>query len=242
MNLVVMRLTLRGLIGRRRIWLLLALPSVLLLVAGLTRWGSGGNPETTASLTGNFAMGTLLPLMCLLVGTGVIGPEIEDGSIVYLLAKPLPRRTIALSKLAMAIVVALAFAVLPIMLAIAIAGDEGGQLTIAYGAASALASIAYVTIFFMLAIVSRNAVIIGLLYAVLWETVLGGYVPGVRALSVRQWALAPAEQLLGENANSWGVTSEVGLGTGLILLALTILIAVIIAVRRLQTIPLRTAE
>ncbi len=242
MNLVVMRLTLRGLLGRRRVWLLLSLPALLLVIAGLTRWGSGGNPEATSALTGNFAMGTLLPLMCLLIGIGVIGPEIEDGSIVYLLAKPLPRRTIVFSKLVTAVMVTLALAVLPIMLAIAIAGDEGGRLSLAYGAASALASIAYVTIFFLLAIVSRNAVIIGLIYAIVWETVLGGYVPGIRALSVRQWALAPAERLLGDHAVSWGVTSEVGLTTGFVALVATVAVATIISVSQLQTLRLRTAE
>ena len=178
MNRVVMQLTVRGLFGRRRAVLLVILPVLLLLLAALTRWASGGDPTASAGLTGGFAMGTVVPLMCLLVGTGVIGPEIDDGSIVYLLAKPLPRRTILLSKLVVALAAALVFAVLPAMASAAIAGDQGMRLTMAFGVTTALAAIAYTTIFVALSVVTRNAVIVGLLYALVWETLLGGYVPG----------------------------------------------------------------
>jgi ABC-2 type transport system permease protein len=180
--------------------------------------------------------------MCLLIGTGVIGPEIDDGSIVYLLSKPLPRRTIIWSKLAVAIPAALVFAVLPLMLGTVIAGDDGFRLTLAYGLTATLAAIAYTTIFVALSVATRNAVIIGLLYALVWETVLGGYVPGVRDVSVRQWALAPAESLLGADAERWGVTSAVEVPLGLSLLAVATALAVFVAVRRLQTLRLTTGD
>ena len=97
-------------------------------------------------------------------------------------------------------------------------------------------------IFVALSVVTRNAVIIGLLYALLWETVLGGYVPGVRNVSVRQWALAAAERLLGDRATMWGVTSEVSLTAALALLAVATIGAVVLAVRRLQTLRLTSAD
>lgn len=241
MNTVIMGLTRHALLGKRRAFLLLGLPALLLVVAGLVRWGSGGDPAVTAGVAGNFAMGTLLPLLCLLVGTGVVGPEIEDGSIVYMLAKPIPRRTIALSKLTVAIVTSLALGVVPTMTAVAIAGDQDWELTLAYGVASTLAAIAYTTIFFALAILTRSAVIVGLIYALLWESVLGGYVPGIRAVSVRQWALSPAEALLRDHP-SWGVQSEVGIGTGLVMLVIVTVGAAIVAVRKLQTLTVRSGE
>src|SRR5450759_3469064 len=235
MNRVVMHLTVRGLFGRRRAVL-------LVILAALTRWASGGDPTASAGLTGGFAMGTVVPLMCLLVGTGVIGPEIDDGSIVYLLAKPLPRRTILLLKLVVALAAALVFAAPPAMASAAIAGDQGMRLTMAFGVTAALAAITYTTIFVALSVVTRNAVIVGLLYALVWETLLGGYVPGVRDVSVRQWALAPAEQLLGTRAAEWGVTSVVSVTVGLALLAATTVAAAVLAVRRLQTLRLTTGD
>ena len=41
-----------------------------------------------------------MPLLGLIAGTGAIGPEIDEGSIVYLLAKPLNRYSIVVTKLA----------------------------------------------------------------------------------------------------------------------------------------------
>lgn len=242
MNLTVIRLTMRGLLGRRRAVLLLILPAVLLGLAGLTRWASGGTPDASAQLAGQFAMGTLLPLMCLLISTGVIGAEIDDGSIVYMLAKPIPRRTIVLSKLAVALGAAFVFAVLPTIVAVEIAGDDGGRLALAFGVSTALAALAYTALFVALSVVTRNAVILGLLYALLWETVLGGYVPGIRAVSVRQWALSVGEKTLGDNATVWGVTSEVGIVTGVIMLIVATVAAVYVAVRKLQTLRLVTAD
>ncbi len=243
MNPVVMQLTVRGLLGRRRSLLLVVLPALLLGLAGLTRWGSHAQPSASASLTGNFAMGTLLPLMCLLIGTGVIGPEIDDGSIVYLLNKPVPRRSILLAKLAVALAATVVFAVLPIAAGAALAGDDGFKLTVAYGLAALLAGIAYTTIFVALSVLSRNAVIIGLLYALLWEGVLGGYVPGVKDVSVRQWALAPAEHLLSAaDAASWGVTSAVSTTVGVTMLVVVTLGAAWLGIGRLKTLRLAAAE
>ncbi len=242
MNPVVMELTVRGLLGRRRSLLLVVLPVLLLALAALTRWASDASPGASSGLTGNFAMGTLLPLMCLLIGTGVIGPEIDDGSIVYLLAKPVPRRSILLAKLAVALATTVVFAVLPIMAGAALAGDVELRLTAAYGLAALLAGVAYTTIFVALSVLTRNAVIIGLLYALLWESVLGGYVPGVRDVSVRQWALAPAEEMLGFRASGWGVSSAVEMPLGLTLLAVVTVGAGWLAVRRLQTLRLAAAD
>ncbi|MCL3859624.1 ABC transporter permease subunit [Actinotalea sp. K2] len=242
MNAVVMQLTLRGLLGRRRALLLLVLPALLLVLAGIVRWASGADVFATVGLTENFAFGTLLPLMCLLIGTGVIGSEIDDGSIVYLLAKPLPRRTIILSKLAVAWGAAFVFAVLPLVAAVEIAGDDGGRLGLAYGVAATLAALTYTSLFVALSVVTRNAVIIGLLYALLWETVLGGYVPGIRNVSVRQWALATAESILGDYAYVWGVLSAVGQTAALGLLAATTVGAVVLAVRRLETLRLTATD
>lgn len=242
MNVTVMQLTARNLLGRRRAMFLVILPLLLLGLAMLTRWASDASPNASSVLANGFALGTVLPLMGLLVATGVIGAEIDDGSIVYMLAKPLRRSEILFSKLAVGFAAVFIFAVLPAMAAVAIAGDEGGQLMLAYGVSAVLAAIAYTAIFVTLGIVTRNAVVFGLLYALLWETVLGGYVPGIRAVSVRQWALSVAERMLGSQANGWAVTSEVGMTTGLIMLGLVTVAAVYLGVRRLRTLTLSSIE
>lgn len=242
MNAVVMQLTRRGLLGRKRAVLLVLLPVALLLLAVLVRWASGGDVYAAVNLVDGFGLGTLLPLTCLLIGTGVIGTEIDDGSIVYLLAKPLPRRTILLSKLLVAWAAALVFAALPVVLAVLITAADPGELAAAYGTTAVLAALAYTTVFTALSVISRNAVITGLLYALLWETILGGYVPGIKNVSIRQWALTAAEAILGDRADGLRVESAVSLPAGLGLLAAVTVLAVVLAVRKLQTLPLTSAD
>lgn len=241
MNLVVMQLALRALLGSRRVWILVGLSALLFAVAGLSRWGSGGAVDVSTGVIVNFGFGLLVPIMCLLIGTGVIAPEIEDGSIVYLLAKPVPRRTIVLSKLLVAMAVAVAFCVVSVVVAAQIAGDKDGKLALSMGVATALASIAYVAVFFMIAVLTRNSIIVGLLYALLWEGVLAGYVPGVRAVSIRQWALAPAEKMV-EGDPDIAIVSDVGLVAGIVLLVAVTIGAIAISIQRLKVLSVRVAD
>jgi len=241
MNVVIMRLTLRALLGSRRVWILVGMAALLWIVAGLSRWGSGADVGTATGVIVNFGFGTLVPIMCLLVGTGAVAPEIEDGSIVYLLAKPVPRRTVVLSKLIVAMAVAVAFSVISIVVAAQIAGDAEGQLALSMGVASALASIAYVAVFFMIGVVSRNSIIVGLIYAMLWEGTLAGYVPGVRAVSVRQWALAPAEQIVEDNSVI-SIASDLPLVPAIVLLVLATVVSTIVSVQRLKVLSARVSE
>jgi ABC-2 type transport system permease protein len=217
MNRVVAELTARGLLGRRRVWFLLGLPGVLLVLAVLTRALAGEDDDVAVGLLGGFALTTVVPLLGLIVGTGAIGPEIDDGSIVYLLSKPLTRRTIIVTKCAVAVALATAFAALPTLLSgLVLTGPS--TLAFAYGAGALAAGIAYAAVFLLLAVLTRNAVVVGLLYALIWEGLVGSFVPGAQALSIQQWALAVTESMLGDRAAGLDVTSAVDLPVALPLL------------------------
>lgn len=195
MNRTVVVLTLRVLLGRRRGLLFVALPGLLLLLAGLLRWAGGDHGVTTGFL-GSFAIGTVLPLLALVAGTGVVGPEIDDGSIVYLLAKPVPRWRIVVSKLVVAVGCVTVFGALPITVAgLIMSGTERG-IAVGFGVGAVLAGIGYCAVFLLLAVVSRNAVVLGLVYALLWESLVGGFVPGAQTLSIQQWALSVTRSMI----------------------------------------------
>ena len=139
MTATLLALTLRSLLNRRRT-LLLALVGVLLVLATvLFRLGGPSEAEAlnvTQSLLGDFGLGVLLPLVAVIVGTAVIGSELDDGTIVYLLAKPIPRWRIVAVKLVVAWVVV----VLLVAPAIAVAGLIGhpdANLAIGYALAAA---------------------------------------------------------------------------------------------------------
>jgi ABC-2 type transport system permease protein len=243
MNSTVLRLTWHSLLGRRRALLLTAMPAVLILLAIVVRLAHGSDDQAAANLLSTFSLGFLVPLICLIAGTGSIGPEIDDGSIVYLLAKPLSRYVIVYSKLAVAIVVATGFGAVPTLLAGLIVAGGSGHVAIGFGLGAVVAGIAYSAVFVLLAILTRNAVVIGLLYALVWESVVGGYVPGAQALSIQQWSLSLTARILGSsNASDLGVSAAVGLPTGLILLIVVSVAGTAYAGLRLRSIRITSEE
>ena len=249
MNGTVASLTSRSLLGRRRTFVLLLLPVALLGICTLARILAGLDEDIardldgplSADLLGAFGLAILMPLLSLIAGTGAIGPEIDEGSIVYLLAKPINRHSIVLTKLLVALAVVVAFGVLPIAVAGVVLTGEVGVVTLAFTLGSLAAGVAYSSLFLLLAVITRNAVVVGLVYALVWESLVGGLVPGAQVLSVQQWSMAIVQRVLGDSAGPMGVDAAVGLGAALVMLLLVTVAATFYAGRRLQTLRITEA-
>ncbi|MCC3766807.1 ABC transporter permease [Streptomyces sp. UNOC14_S4] len=234
----VARLTYRGLLGRRRAFVLFALPALLLVISAVLRMFVGADDDTARNVLGGFALATMVPLIGVVAGTGAIGPEIDDGSVVYLLAKPVKRHTVILTKLIVAIGVTVALSAVPTLIAGYLLNGNSQRIAIAYAAAAAIASVAYSAIFLLLGTVTRHAVVAGLVYALVWESLFGSLIAGARTLSVQQWALALAQRIGADGA----VTAEVGLPVALTLLIAVTVAATWFAGHRLRTLSIAGEE
>ncbi|MFE0421297.1 ABC transporter permease [Streptomyces sp. NPDC058953] len=234
----VARLTYRAVLGRRRAAILFILPGLLLLIAAAVRGFHGADDQVANDLLAGFAIATMVPLIGVIAGTGAIGPEIDDGSIVYLLAKPVKRPTIILTKLIVAIAVTMAFSAIPTLIAGFILNGNGQQIAIAYTVAALFGSIAYSALFLLIGTVSRNAVVIGLIYALVWEGVFGSLIEGAKTLSVQQWSLALAERIAADGM----VGSAVGLPAAIVLLTVATVAATWYAGQRLKVLKLAGEE
>ncbi|MER8042636.1 ABC transporter permease subunit [Streptomyces sp. NPDC094032] len=237
-NPTVARLTYRALLGRRRALILFLLPAMLILIAAAVRLFNGADDQVAADVLGGFALATMVPLIGVIAGTGAIGPEIDDGSIVYLLAKPVKRPTIVFTKLIVAIAVTMVFSAVPTLIAGFILNGNGQQVAVAYTVAALVASIAYSALFLLLGTVSRHAVVIGLVYALVWEALFGSLIAGAKTLSVQQWSLALAEKVTGDGL----ISSEVALPTAVTLLVAVTVAATWFAGRKLRTMTLAGEE
>lgn len=237
-NPTVARLTYRALLGRRRAAILFVLPALLIIISAAVRALNGADDQIASDVLGGFAIATMVPLIGVIAGTGAIGPEIDDGSIVYLLAKPVKRPTIIFTKLIVAIGVTMAFSAVPTFIAGYILNGNGQQIAIAYTVAALVASIAYSALFLLLGTVSRHAVVLGLVYALVWETLFGSLVSGARTLSVQQWSLALAEKIGAGGI----VTSDVGLPVAVVLLVIVTGVATWYAGQKLRTLTLAGDE
>ncbi|MFB6836591.1 ABC transporter permease [Streptomyces sp. NPDC056361] len=237
-NPTVARLTYRALLGRRRALILFLLPGMLLLISAAVRGFNGADDQVAADVLGGFALATMVPLIGVIAGTGAIGPEIDDGSIVYLLSKPVKRPTIIFTKLIVAVAVTMVFSAVPTLIAGFILNGNGQQVAVAYTVAALVASIAYSAVFLLLGTVSRHAVVIGLVYALVWEALFGSLIAGAKTLSVQQWALALAEKVTGDGL----VTSDVALPTASVLLIAVTVAATWFAGHKLRTLKLAGEE
>ncbi|MEU9293477.1 ABC transporter permease subunit [Streptomyces sp. NPDC048266] len=237
-NPTVARLTYRALLGRRRAMILFLLPGMLLLISAAVRAFNGMDDQVAADVLGGFALATMVPLIGVIAGTGAIGPEIDDGSIVYLLSKPVKRSSIIFTKLIVAIAVTMVFSAVPTLIAGFILNGNGQQVAVAYTVAALVASIAYSALFLLLGTISRHAVVIGLVYALVWETLFGSLIAGARTLSIQQWALALAQKVTGDGL----VTSDVALPTAVALLAGVTIVATWFAAHKLSRLTLAGEE
>ena len=237
-------LTFRTVLGRRRALLLFAIPGVVLLLALAIRWALGTDAsvspaEVSAGVLGGLVLGTVVPLLGLIVGTGVIAPEIDDGSIIYLLAKPISRHTIVVTKLVVAVLCLAVFAAVPTFLTgVVISGFDGG-LPLAFAVGALAASVTYAALFLLLGVLTRHAVVIGLVYALLWESLVGNFVPGAKVLSVQQWGLSIAASL---TTTDGLVDADVGLPVALVLIVVVTLGSTWLAGQRLRSLTLVEVE
>jgi len=226
-NGVVMRLTLRGAMGRRRA-LLFALPAVLLIgISALlkaTAHGSAWPPEVLGTVGY-----LILALTALIVGGSVLGAEIDDGSILHLLATPVSRRTIVLSKCLVAVALTVGFAAVPEYLGAAIATGAASKLAIGLLIGALAGSVIYNAIFLMLTSVLSPgpALAVGLLYILLWEGLLASLVPGVGLLSAEHYSLAIANSVAHSSALHANLNLGTATGMGIVVSAACLALATI---------------
>jgi len=197
-SMPVVAVTLRGLLDRRRFWLMVllaAVPVLIMLIASLF-----SDTNMSERRFDQLIIRTVLPLVALVFGTGALGSELEDGTIVFLLTKPIRRWRIALAKGTVAAGLTAALIVPAMLLTGLIATSQQSSMagpTVAYAVAVAVGGAAYALAFMALSSFTSRALAVGLGYVLLWEGVLSGLFEGTRLFSIRQATLGLAAELQG---------------------------------------------
>jgi ABC-2 type transport system permease protein len=230
--------TLRALLGRRRTLLMLLLAGIPILVGLIVRANGPGVRDVGATLDG-LVVRVVLPLVALVFGTAALGSELEDGTAVHLLTKPIRRSTIVLAKIAVAGTLSAAMLVPSTLLAgilLARPGTDALSTTSALAIGILVGSYVYVAIFVALSIVTSRGLLIGLGYALIWEGILAGLLPGSQVFSVREYVRGIAQILSPE-----AIESVVGTGAALYA-AIALVAATVIASLRLAAYEVRGSD
>jgi ABC-2 type transport system permease protein len=216
MNLTVARLTLRSLLGRKRVWLLVPLPLVLI---GLTVLGRVQDPilsDWVQPIVQGLGFAVVVPVMALIIGASVVGSEIDDGTIVHILTKPLPRREILLAKLVVAATVTAVTTGVTMFVTGVIATGPRFGVGLAVGAV--VASLCYCALFVALSLMSRRPVLLGLVYILLWEGLLTHVLNSGGVISIEAYAVTFADHIGGGGLLDTTVSMTTAVIMGLVVL------------------------
>jgi ABC-2 type transport system permease protein len=235
----IVELTLRALVGRRRT-VLIALLAWLPVVLGVLVRVGGGRPDASQILDA-LVIRTVCPLVALVVGTGVIGSEIEDGTLVFQLVKPVPRWLTAAAKALVAAFLTSVLIVPPVVVTGLLLGGFGSasiQTSLGFAVAALIGGTAYAVGFTALGVVTSRALIVGLGYTLIWEGILAGILEGTRFLSVRQATLGVASTLTGRDVGS----DPLGIVVSVVILGAVIAGGFAVTSARLARFELRSAD
>lgn len=219
---VVASLTARGVLGRKRallICLAMLLPVGIAIIYAFADGGTDSPVERTelaVLIVNGLILTLLLPLVALVLGTAAIGGEIEDGTAVFLLTKPIARRKIMLVKMAVAAACTAAMTV-PSTVATAwiVSGSptrNGVVVGLAVGAFAG--AVLYTVVFVALSARTHRALVIGLIYVFVWEAILANLFSGLRWISIREYSIGWAHMVMDDVASSF--TAHLGVGVTVI--------------------------
>jgi ABC-2 type transport system permease protein len=229
MNPTIAWITARGLFGRRRFLLLFPLPVLLIGLVGIGRSTGTSASDWGSEVLVGLGLAVMVPIVALVVGAGVLGSEIEDGTAVHILTKPLPRREIILAKLVVAAGITAVSTAIPMFVAGAL--TDSVRLGAGLAVGTALGAVTYSAIFLALSLLSRRPVLIGLAYIMIWEGLLTNLLSGTRVLSVQQYTISVADSIAGTDL----LTGRVSVPVAVVMAAILTVASTVVAIDRLRS-------
>src|SRR6202035_2430687 len=217
-NPTVAAITARATLGRRRA-ILFAVPAVILIALTLIlRASPPAGAQSPDPVLGDFGFSVLLPFTALIIGTGVLGAEIDDGSVIHLLATPVRRADVIVTKFAVAAGLTALFAAVPELIAGELAPNSG-KLAWALFVGALVGSVVYSALFLLASVVTTRAIAFRLLYVAIWEGVLSNLVGGVRILSIAHYSLGVANAIYPDKNLGAGLSLSTSLILAIVLTA-----------------------
>ena len=192
----VMWLTWRQLFARKRIYIAAAFALLPVVFTVFFKFTTDDQSDSRLAffngLSRELIIGTLVPLAAALFGTTAFGGEVDDGTLVYLLIKPIARWRIVLSKYVVAVMSTVAVMIPALLLPwFVLSGPElSANVLMGYLVGGAAGAAIYCALFLSLGLASRRALVIALIYVIGFEAVLSRNLVGVKSLSVREFAVA----------------------------------------------------
>lgn len=195
---VVYRVILRQLLTRGRVAALVVIGAIVVLLGWLVGRASPTEefpPLTDAEVAlqeleaGVFVVSLigftlLVPIVALVFAGASLGDTREDGTLVYLWLRPMPRAGVAVGAWLAAITVSLPLTLIPMTLT-AYLLDTGSALVGAAVIATMVGIIAYSALFVLLGLTVKNPIVWGLGYILIWEGLVASFGSAAAKIAIR---------------------------------------------------------
>lgn len=189
----------------------------------------GGNAGETPTILVEVVLLIIVPVVSLVFAAASLGDPNDDGSLVYLWLRPVPRWRLAAAALVASLAVTLPLNVGLAALVAALGGRP--ELVGPAAAAASAATISYVALFVALGLRTTRSLLWGLGYVLLIEGFLMRFSEQIAAISVRRYAVSILTRL----GDAGEPIHEVSVGVALLVLTALTAAAFAACVRWLHT-------
>ena len=235
---VVYRVLLRQLLTRGRVAALLVIGAVVVLLGWLV--GRASPPEEFPPLSaaevaleeleaGVFVVSLigftlLVPIVALVFAGASLGDTREDGTLVYLWLRPMPRSGVVAGAWLAAITVSLPLTLIP-MTATAVLLDAGSDLVAAAVIATIVGILAYSALFVLLGLVVKNPIVWGLGYILIWEGLVASFGSAAAKVAVRGYLSSILTDRTGVDIELGNLSQAAGIVVPLVVAAVALVLA-----------------
>ncbi|MDG1845999.1 MAG: ABC transporter permease subunit [Acidimicrobiales bacterium] len=208
--------------------------SIIALLPMLLGWVIGRrstNPlEAGVGFVSYMGLSILIPVVALIFASASLGDTREDGTLVYLWLRPIPRWSVTGGAWMASVTAALPLTVIPMAVA-AILLDAGNTLITATILTSILAVCAYCGIFLLLGLLVKNPVLWGLAYIFIWEATIASFAKPAAALAVSGYSRAI---MAGKTGVEFDYLWSPSQGTSIFMLIVIVVVAIGLSTIRLN--------
>jgi len=235
---VVYRVLLRQLLTRGRVAALLVIGAVVVLLGWLV--GRASPPEEFPPLSaaevaleeleaGVFVVSLigftlLVPIVALVFAGASLGDTREDGTLVYLWLRPMPRSGVVAGAWLAAITVSLPLTLIP-MTATAVLLDAGSDLVAAAVIATIVGILAYSALFVLLGLVVKNPIVWGLGYILIWEGLVASFGSAAAKVAVRGYLSSILTDRTGVDIELGNLSQTAGIVVPLVVAVVALVLA-----------------
>jgi ABC-2 type transport system permease protein len=162
------------------------------LIGAIVAWrvgatNSGSDARDAVRFVDTMALNVLAPIVSLVFGTAALGDLVDDGTLVYLWTRPQRRSSLALGAWGAALTYSLPLVVVPTAAAVLLISSDASTIVGAV-VSTAAATVAYVSVFVLLGLLTTRALMWGVGYVLILETFVARGGESLGFLSIRAHA------------------------------------------------------